>query len=188
MTNYEPLLDADLLHTELLKTIDKKSDHICLKLVDFVSVIVTRLDKIDKSPKRLSSMPDALQELRTLKPAISAFIERTRPKSAYIFCTVKDNLDSHPSGRCTRFSAPYARTFQVLKMGLCGHCSKPAHGEECMVTCNVCRQPHNALLCPGRMGPHPKKNKLRPSSFVSYYYSSSSSSFSSTFIRQKRLP
>ncbi|VDO20680.1 unnamed protein product [Heligmosomoides polygyrus] len=29
MTNYETLIDADLLHTKLLKTIDKKSDHIC---------------------------------------------------------------------------------------------------------------------------------------------------------------
>ncbi|VDP05042.1 unnamed protein product [Heligmosomoides polygyrus] len=145
MTNYETLIDADLLHTELLKTIDKKSDHICLKLVDFVSVIVTRLHMIDKSLKRLSSMPDALQELSTPKPAISALIKRTRQKSACIFCTLEDNLDSHPSGLCPRFSETYARTFQVSKMGLCGLCLKPAHEEECLRG-SVCRQPYKALL------------------------------------------
>ncbi|VDP09566.1 unnamed protein product [Heligmosomoides polygyrus] len=111
MTNCEPHLDADLLHTKILKAIDKKSDHICLKLPDFVSVIVTRPDKIDKALKRL--------------PA--------RPKSACILCTLEDILDHHTSGRCPRLSGTYARTFQISKMGLCGQCLKSAHEEECMV-------------------------------------------------------
>ncbi|VDP09922.1 unnamed protein product [Heligmosomoides polygyrus] len=154
---------------ELLKTIEKKSDHICLKLVDFISVIVNRLDKIDKSLKRLSSIPDALQELSMVKPAIFALIERTRPKQACIFCTLEDSLDSHTSGRCPQFSGTYARMLQVSKMGLCRQRLMPAYEEECMVRCSVCRQPHNTLLCQERMRPIRKIN-FDHHHFVSYYY------------------
>ncbi|VDL78849.1 unnamed protein product [Nippostrongylus brasiliensis] len=157
MATYEPLLDADLLHTELLKTLDHKCDHVHLKLDTFFADIHAKIDNIEASLAKFAAVGVFMEEFNALKPALTAFVERTTPKSACIFCTLAENLDSHPSGRCPRYPGTYARTFQVSKMGLCGQCLKPEHGEDCKVVCGICRQPHNALLCPAK-ALHVQKN------------------------------
>ncbi|KAK6026568.1 hypothetical protein OSTOST_07450 [Ostertagia ostertagi] len=96
---------------------------------------------------------------RFLKPALEVLVARSTPRSACIFCTLEENVDSHPSGRCPRYPNTYSRTFQVSKMGLCGQCLKPAHEAACKVMCGICRQPHNALLCPVKANTFTKKRK-----------------------------
>ncbi|KAK5972448.1 hypothetical protein GCK32_013836 [Trichostrongylus colubriformis] len=160
MAQYEPLLDDELLQTELLKTLDHKSDLIRLKFDEFASAITARIEQFEATIVKLSSIHQSLEELSSFKPALEKLAERTTPRSACIFCTLEENEDSHPSGRCPRFPNTYARTFQVSKMGLCGQCLKPAHDAVCKVMCGVCRQPHNALLCPSKANAFIKKRKF----------------------------
>ncbi|VDL86102.1 unnamed protein product [Nippostrongylus brasiliensis] len=97
MATYEPLLDADLLHTELLKTLDHKCDHVHLKLDKFFADIHAKIDNIEASLAKFAAVGVFMEEFNALKPALTAFVERTTPKSACIFCTLAENLDSHPA-------------------------------------------------------------------------------------------
>ena len=157
MTNFDPLLDTDLLHTELLKTIDSKADVINLKVEQFSATT----ERVERALQKLSIIEHKLDEFLNIRPALELLIERSTPRSACIFCSIDENVDSHTSGRCPRFPNPYSRTFQVSKMGLCGQCLRPAHERECRVMCGICHQAHNALLCPARAPSAPYASKKR---------------------------
>ncbi|VDO14757.1 unnamed protein product [Haemonchus placei] len=95
MAQYEPLLDEDHLHTELLKTLDHKSDVIRLKLDEFISTMSARIEQLQATIERLSIIQDSLGDFTKLKPALERLVERTTPRSACIFCTLQENEVSH---------------------------------------------------------------------------------------------
>ncbi|KAL6738101.1 hypothetical protein Aduo_011687 [Ancylostoma duodenale] len=121
MTTFDPLLDTEELHTELLKIINSKLDVLNLKVEELTSSTTARMSHLDS---RLKATINALPNFRQLDEILFQLLERTAPKSACVFSTIAENADSHPSGRCPRFSGTYARTLQASKLGLCGKCLK----------------------------------------------------------------
>ncbi|CAJ0605089.1 unnamed protein product [Cylicocyclus nassatus] len=81
---------------------------------------------------------------------LTIMVERTTPRSNCMFCTVEDNKDQHPTGRCCKFPDAVSRAVQASALGLCERCLQPKHHEDCGVTCPICGRLHNVLLCPNR--------------------------------------
>ncbi|VDO54785.1 unnamed protein product [Haemonchus placei] len=57
----------------------------------------------------LNSKFDALADMLTrqsvtLKRKVELSLERTQPKSNFLFCPIEDNKNCHPTGRCCRYS------------------------------------------------------------------------------------
>ncbi|EYC39968.1 hypothetical protein Y032_0635g925 [Ancylostoma ceylanicum] len=81
---------------------------------------------------------------------LDLLLERTKPRSNCVFCTVEDNKDQHPTGRCCKYPDAVSRAVQAAALGLCERCLQPKHVEDCGVSCPICTRNHNVLLCPNR--------------------------------------
>ncbi|KAK5984922.1 hypothetical protein GCK32_000992 [Trichostrongylus colubriformis] len=87
-------------------------------------------------------------QFEALNRRIDIILERTAPKSNCVFCSIEDNNDSHPTGRCCRFRDAVSRAVQAANLRLCNRCLQPRHANNCGVVCSYCSQDHNVLLCP----------------------------------------
>ncbi|KIH64016.1 hypothetical protein ANCDUO_05676 [Ancylostoma duodenale] len=137
MTTFDPLLNTEELHTELLKTVDHKLldteelptellktvDHkykldvLHLKFEEFASTVTARLE--NQLTSRLDAIHNTLAVFQNLDTIHTHLMERTTPKSQCVFCPLEDNIDLHHSARCPRFLKSYSRTFEASRIGLC---------------------------------------------------------------------
>ncbi|KIH53330.1 hypothetical protein ANCDUO_16546 [Ancylostoma duodenale] len=128
------------------------------------SPVIQALQAIDDKMASLFNVFATLNARQDrLEAAINLITERSAPVPSCLFCPVAENLDSHQSGRCTRFPDTVSRAVQASRLGLCERCLKTGHEEDCGVTCQFCRLPHNTLLCPTRslhFRHQPKKRKM----------------------------
>ncbi|EYC13489.1 hypothetical protein Y032_0043g742 [Ancylostoma ceylanicum] len=92
MATFDPLLDTEELHTELLKTIDSKLDVLNLKVEELAASTTARLAHLDS---RLEATISCLPNFRHLDEILSQLLKRTAPKSACVFCSIEENVDSH---------------------------------------------------------------------------------------------
>ncbi|KAK6015070.1 hypothetical protein OSTOST_19513 [Ostertagia ostertagi] len=81
---------------------------------------------------------------------LDLIMERTKPHSSCVFCSIEDNRDNHPTGRCCRFPDAVSRAIQVTNLRLCNRCLQPKHNEDCGILCTFCGKEHNVLICPGK--------------------------------------
>ncbi|XGW22653.1 hypothetical protein V3C99_005120 [Haemonchus contortus] len=81
---------------------------------------------------------------------LDLIMERTKPHSSCVFCSVEENRDNHPTGRCCRFPDAVSRAIQVTNLQLCNRCLQPKHSEDCGILCTFCGKEHNVLICPGK--------------------------------------
>ncbi|WKY06646.1 hypothetical protein Q1695_006663 [Nippostrongylus brasiliensis] len=94
--------------------------------------------------------------IHSLEGALTELLERSKLKSACIFCPLEENRGGHTTSRCNRFPDVVAKSMQVARSGLCGRCLQPAHSEDddCGVHCTACGGMHNVLLCSNCGGGH----------------------------------
>ncbi|KAL6739058.1 hypothetical protein Aduo_012547 [Ancylostoma duodenale] len=100
-------------------------------------------------------------QLQSAHNACAELLERSKPKSSCLFCSLAENLDSHTTNRCNRFPDPVSRALQAARLHLCERCLKAQHGDDCGVKCAMCGLPHNTLLCHGRARPEGQAFKCR---------------------------
>ncbi|EYC08940.1 hypothetical protein Y032_0063g3445 [Ancylostoma ceylanicum] len=101
-------------------------------------------------------------QLQSIHNACLELLERSKPKSPCIFCSLTENLDSHSTMRCNRFPDPVSKALQAARLQLCERCLKAQHdGEDCGVKCTMCGLPHNTLLCHNRARPEVQPFKRR---------------------------
>ncbi|EYC08942.1 hypothetical protein Y032_0063g3445 [Ancylostoma ceylanicum] len=71
-------------------------------------------------------------QLQSIHNACLELLERSKPKSPCIFCSLTENLDSHSTMRCNRFPDPVSKALQAARLQLCERCLKAQHdGEDC---------------------------------------------------------
>ncbi|VDP07335.1 unnamed protein product [Heligmosomoides polygyrus] len=109
------------------------------------SFAITFASKIDAVADGLARQTEALNKKMDL------LLERTQPRSNCIFCTINDNKDCHPTGRCCRYPDAVSRAVQANNLGLCNRCLQPRHSEDCGILCTYCGREHNVLLCPSKL-------------------------------------
>uniref|UniRef100_A0A7I4XXP8 Uncharacterized protein n=1 Tax=Haemonchus contortus TaxID=6289 RepID=A0A7I4XXP8_HAECO len=112
-------------------------------------------DQLNVFAMSINAKLDAIAETLTRQADIfnqklDQLMERTKPKSSCLFCSIDDNKDNHPTGRCCRFPDPVSRAAQAANLQLCNRCLQPRHPGDCGVQCTYCGRDHNALLCPSR--------------------------------------
>ncbi|VDL66139.1 unnamed protein product [Nippostrongylus brasiliensis] len=119
-------------------------------LMDAVKELKSELSKfICDTNNRLDALHQELASHRTaLMGSVDEILLRTAPKSNCLFCSVEDNKDSHPTGRCCRFPDPVSRAVQASTLRLCNKCLQRIHPDDCGIRCSFCGREHNVLLCP----------------------------------------
>uniref|UniRef100_A0A7I5EDW7 DUF484 family protein n=1 Tax=Haemonchus contortus TaxID=6289 RepID=A0A7I5EDW7_HAECO len=85
MAQYEPLLDENHLYTELLKTLDHKSDVTLLKLDEFVSTMSARIEQLEATNERLFLIQVSLEDFASLKPALERGIPVQSTTGAHLW-------------------------------------------------------------------------------------------------------
>ncbi|VDL67380.1 unnamed protein product [Nippostrongylus brasiliensis] len=98
---------------------------------------------------KLDAVADILNRQQdSLNQKLTALIQQTTPHSSCLFCSVEDNRDNHPTGRCYRFPDAVSRAVQAANLQLCNRCLQKKHQEDCGICCTYCGKDRNVLICP----------------------------------------
>ncbi|EYB92010.1 hypothetical protein Y032_0199g1666 [Ancylostoma ceylanicum] len=128
---------------------------VAIHLEPMAEAIKELKEKIEFCLLSLNAKVDGIAQLTNerwhcVQQILDVLLERTKPRSNCVFCTVEDNKDQHPTGRCCKYPDAVSRAVQAAALGLCERCLQPKHVEDCGVSCPICTRNHNVLLCPNR--------------------------------------
>ncbi|CAJ0596963.1 unnamed protein product [Cylicocyclus nassatus] len=96
-------------------------------------------ERMESALAAINGKVDAIiQLMHEQRHQLEVMVERTNLRSNCVFCTVADNRDQHPTGRCCKYPDAVARAVQAAALELCERCLQSKHRDECGVTCPAC--------------------------------------------------